>query len=272
MSPWGQNDKKHGPASIQARQSCTPSLLPYRKNGTQRPIIGIRVFNGGAQQVINEIVYYIHYGYMRCNISQDVHLQEGVYAYADIISAFNKLDRTSATDRKKCIGIIEGYLKHRHDDKISLNPRSTKLLAVFSPWDEEIHLPFELGAEDAMAFCLPPHQLGGPIRWSRQLWCIDGRYYNKPAIRAKLDSGEWPTPLTDHMLDHCAKVAQYNIASLNADDIIDQKNLWIKMLEEPTAFNPQEFGLGLNHNSLTHKGATPLCMKYLRDFNKKITA
>ena len=97
---------------------------------------------------------------MRCNLAQDKHLNEGVYAYVDIDSAFKKLDRTNPTDRTKCIGIIEGYLKHRHDDKISLNPRSTRLIAVFSPWDEEIHLPFELGAEDAMAFRLPPHQLG----------------------------------------------------------------------------------------------------------------
>ena len=101
---------------------------------------------------------------MRCNLAQDVHLEEGVYAYVDIESAMKKLDRTNPTDRTKCIGIVEGYLKYRHDDKISLNPRSTKLIAVFSPWDEEIHLPFELGAEDAMAFRLPPHQLGGTTK------------------------------------------------------------------------------------------------------------
>ena len=143
---------------------------------------------------------------------------------------------------------------------------------MFSPWDEEIHLPFELGVEDALAFCLPPHQLGGPTRWIRQLYCIDGRYFDKAGIRDKLDSGEWPTPLTDQMLDHVARVAQYNIASLNAEDIKDQKNLYIKMMQEPTAFDPPAFGLGLTHSSLTHNGATPLCMKYLRDFNKKITA
>ena len=116
---WGQNDKKHGPASIQARITVTPSTFKYRKDGTQQPVIGVRIFHGGAQQVINEIAYYFHYGYMRCNIAQDAHLQEGVYAYVDILSASKKLDRTSPIDRVKCIGIIEGYLKHRHDDKIS---------------------------------------------------------------------------------------------------------------------------------------------------------
>ena len=160
MELRGQRDKRHGEATIQGRVNKTPSTLPFRKDGSQQPIIGVRVYHGGAQQVMNEIAYYFHYGCMRCNIAQDVHLQEGVYAYVDIDSAMKKIDKTNPTDRTKCIGIVEGYLKHRHDDKISLNPRSTKLLAVFSPWDEEIHLPFELGAEDAMAFRLPPHQLG----------------------------------------------------------------------------------------------------------------
>ena len=115
----------------------------------------------GAQQVVNDIAYYFHYAFMRCNLAQDVHLEEGVYAYVDIDSALKKLDRNNPTDRTKCIGIIEGYLKYKHEDKVSLNPRSTKLIAVFSPWDTEIHLPFTLGAEDALAFRLPPHQLGG---------------------------------------------------------------------------------------------------------------
>ena len=93
---------------------------------------------------------------MRCNISQDSHLQEGVYAWADIQSALKSIELDKAVDRTKCIGIVEGYLKRRHDDKICLNPKSTKLLAIFAPWDEEIHLPFELGAEDTLAFRLPP--------------------------------------------------------------------------------------------------------------------
>ena len=156
-----QNDKKHrSEATIQARYSIQPNTLPFRKDGSQRPIIGIRVFHGGPQQAINEYVYYIHHGYMRCNISQDVHLREGVYAWTDILSAIKGIDRDKALDRTKCIGIVEGYLMHRHDDKISLNPRSTKLIAIFAPWDEEIHLPFELGAEDTLAFRLLP-----PISW-----------------------------------------------------------------------------------------------------------
>ena len=47
---------------------------------------------------------------MRCNLAQDVHLQEGVYAYVDVQTALSKLDRSKADDRRKCIAIIEGYL------------------------------------------------------------------------------------------------------------------------------------------------------------------
>ena len=74
------------------------------------------------------------------------------------------------------------------------------------------------------------------------------------------------------MRDRCCEVAQYNIASRNADDIIDQKNLWLKMLKEPTGYSVTEFALGLNHSSMTHKGKTPLCMQYLRQVGKEITA
>ena len=70
---------------------------------------------------------------MMCNLAQDVHLEEGVYGYVDIEAALSKLDYRNPFDRTKCIGLIEGYLKYRHEDKVSLNPRSTKLIAVFSP-------------------------------------------------------------------------------------------------------------------------------------------
>ena len=71
---------------------------------------------------MNDLAYYFHYGCVRCNLSQDSQLQEGVYAYVDIDSALSKIDKTDPTDRTKCIGIVEGYLRHRDDDKISLNP------------------------------------------------------------------------------------------------------------------------------------------------------
>ena len=60
-----QNDMKHGPAHIQAKFSIQPNTLGFRPDGTQKPIIGIRVFHGGPQQAINEYVYYIHHGFSK---------------------------------------------------------------------------------------------------------------------------------------------------------------------------------------------------------------
>ena len=88
-----------------------------------------------------------------------------------------------------------------------------------------------------------------------------------------INSGDWPTPIPDRLLDQCAEVAQYNIASQNEDDMIEQKNLYIKMMEEPTEYTSTEFAVTLNHSSLTHGGLLPLCLRYLREAClKKVTA
>ena len=79
-----------------------------------------------------------------------------------------------------------------------------------------------------------------------------------------IDSGDWPTPLTEHMRDECAKVAQYDIRSLNAQDIIDQKWLYIKAFMAPSEYKKDYFSLSLGHSSLTIQGNTPECMRYLR--------
>ena len=127
-----QFDKTHGAATLRSGPlSTTPAEDLNNYDGTHRPIIGVRIFHGGAQQVVNDIAYYFCYGFMRCNLAQDAHLEEGIYAYVDIETAISKLDYNTPTDRSKCIGIVEGYLSKRHEDKISLNPRSTKLIAVF---------------------------------------------------------------------------------------------------------------------------------------------
>ena len=99
---------------------------------------------------------------MRCNLSQDAHLEEGIYAYIDIETALNKLDYNLPTDRTKCIGIVEGYLSKRHEDKISLNPRSTKLIAVFLPGI--LIFTFPLRLEQKMRWLFVCHL----IRWGLQ--------------------------------------------------------------------------------------------------------
>ena len=106
-----QFDKNHGGATLKSdKTSITPSIALCKKDGSQRRIIAVRIFHGGAQQVVNDVAYYFHFAFMRCNLAQDVHLEEGVYAYVDIDSALKKLDRNNPTDRTKCIGIIEGYV------------------------------------------------------------------------------------------------------------------------------------------------------------------
>ena len=47
---------------------------------THRPVIGIRVYHGGSSAVLVHLAYFYHYGHARCNLSQDTHLEEGVYA------------------------------------------------------------------------------------------------------------------------------------------------------------------------------------------------
>ena len=157
--------KTHRGATIKSGEiSITPSKDLVKTSKYHRPIIAVRVFHGGAQAVINNVAYYFYYGYVRCNLAQDKHLEEGVYAYVDIDSALSKIDQDSTIDRTKCLGIVEGYLKHKHENKVCLDSRSCRLIAVFSPWCTDIHLPFTLGAEDALAFRLPPLQSGGTIK------------------------------------------------------------------------------------------------------------
>ena len=141
-----QNDKVHGRATIKsALKTQTPSDFPCNPDGVQRPIVGIRAFHGGPQQAVNEYVYQAHYGYMHCNMAQDCNWHEGIYCWNDIQAALASITREGSSERSKCIGIVEGWLNYKDGNKMSLKSLSTQLIAIFAPWDEEIHLPFELG-------------------------------------------------------------------------------------------------------------------------------
>ena len=82
-----------------------------RETGEQLPVVGIRVFHGGAQAVVNTVAYYYYYGDVRCNLAQDSHLAEGVYAYIDIAKALADIDKKETFDRTKCLGLVAGYLR-----------------------------------------------------------------------------------------------------------------------------------------------------------------
>ena len=69
-----QFDKNHGGATLKSNKlSITPSTALCKEDATQRPIIAVRIYHGGSQQVVNDIAYYFHYALMRCNLAQDVH-------------------------------------------------------------------------------------------------------------------------------------------------------------------------------------------------------
>ena len=104
------------------------------ETGKHQPVVGIRVFHGGAQAVVNTVAYYYYYGYVRCNLAQDSHLTEGVYAYIDVAKALADIDKKETFDRTKCLGLVAGYLKSKDNAKgrMCLDSRSCKLLAVFT--------------------------------------------------------------------------------------------------------------------------------------------
>ena len=109
----------------------------------------------------------------------------------DIEDALKHVDKTQPSSRTMCIGLVSGYLKHMQNKKgrMSLDSRSCKLLAIFAPWCTDISLPFELGAEDALAFRLPPATLGAPLRWFRQISNLKDMGITKSSM--KIDSGDW---------------------------------------------------------------------------------
>ena len=157
----------------------------------EKPVIGLRIYFGGAAGALVNLAYYYHYGDHRCNLAQDSELKEGVYVYADIEDALKNVDKIQANSRTMCIGLVSGYLKHMPNKKgrMSLDSRSCKLLAIFAPWCTGISLPSELGVEDALAFRLPPATLGAPLRWLRQISNLRDVGITKSNI--KIDSGDW---------------------------------------------------------------------------------
>ena len=91
-------------------------------------------------------------------------------------------------------------------------------------------LPFELGAEDALAFRLNPWQLGAPLRWYRIMNNLRGKGITKEMIQ-RINSGDWPTDFPPKLVEACYNVALYDSESRNEEDQWDQKELWINMHE-----------------------------------------
>ena len=95
-------------------------------------------------------------GSHRCNVAKDTELGSSVYCDPDVKTALNSLNLSSADDRRKCLGLVSGYLDkvQKKKERISLNSRSCKLLKLFAPFDTVVELPMQLGVEDTLAFRL----------------------------------------------------------------------------------------------------------------------
>ena len=97
---------------------------------------------------------------MTCSLAQDIHLNEGVYAYVDVATALSKIDQRIAFDRTKCLGVVEGYLKKKHEDKICLDARSCRLLAVFLLGVQTLPCHFNSGLRMRWNFVCHPTKQG----------------------------------------------------------------------------------------------------------------
>ena len=99
---------EHGEATLKSDLKVSKPYEEFCDDviGEHLPVIGIRVFHGGAQAVVNTVAYYYYYGYVRCNLAQDSHLAEGVYAYIDIAKALADIDKKETFDRTKCLGLV----------------------------------------------------------------------------------------------------------------------------------------------------------------------
>ena len=75
-----------------------------------------------------------------------------------------------------------------------------------------------------------------------------------------IDSGDWPTPITEDMRNECAKVAEFNAQSMNAEDQLEQKTLYLKMFKEPIEYDREAFALGLLGSALAIDSRLPLCL------------
>ena len=75
-------------------------------------------------------------------------------------------------------------------------------------------------------------------------------------------------------MDECYEVARYNTHSKNVLDMIDQKNLWIKMHKATIGYDQTGFRInGRSHPSFQHHGTmTAKCLQYLQKASNPVHA
>ena len=77
-----QFHKKHCATTIiSGTNRITPSVELRISADEVKPVIGVRIYFGGAAAVLVNLAYDYHDGDHRCNLAQDAGLKEEVYAY-----------------------------------------------------------------------------------------------------------------------------------------------------------------------------------------------
>ena len=78
----------------------------------------------------------------------------------------------TALDSIDVSALVAGCLSkaQKKKERISLNPRSCKLLKIFAPFCTKIEVPSEMGVKDILAFRLNQFNLGAPLQWFREIY------------------------------------------------------------------------------------------------------
>ena len=165
-------------------------------------------------------IYYERHGYHRCNLSLDESLGVGVYAYTDIATLMRSLNWNHPDTANMVIGVITGYLHKHKEGKVSLDPRSCKLIAMFAQIQIPGGAPFTLGEEDKMSLRLGPADLGTFVNRFHKIWNMNG-----PAEAIKLNDSyhSWSGKSVEaRQMIYIVEELKYNIRSRNEADQIEQ--------------------------------------------------
>jgi len=182
-----------------------------------------------TENAIQNLAYYRRWGQHRSNLVADTTLGPGVLAYPDVQSILDKFNGNHRTDRKTVIGLITGFLLKADKDKgrISLDPRSCRLVGFFAPIQENLDLPLEMGEEDKVALLCSPENLGAATHWNQRIWNMT--YQTKYAqIESQLNNPDvvWNNnKVPQKLLLRIKEITSGDINSRNKDDIQDQQQL-----------------------------------------------
>ena len=114
-------------------------------------MIAIRTYPTAETALVN-CMYYHKYGEHRCNLALDKDLDVGVYAYTDAEIISTGLAGAEPSTADTVLGVVAGYLhksQKKKGLKVSLDPRSCKLLGFWAQVQGPSGYPCGLGQEDS---------------------------------------------------------------------------------------------------------------------------